>query len=442
IKQVVLYSDNSSAVHWATQLTVGTKSYDRIVVERLVDLFSSLFSHIREKYGVQPEIRYIEGSRNQKADGLSRQASTFPSFPQFVESQQPLVRSSRPRRIATTLVLSSDAYEFPTSNYKTWSSHRCLHPVWSISLLPRGEDSFGSSAPSPVLAVTHSQNPFVDLTALGNMTREDVITNIQEALQDQEFCASVTLLRGVSLLSILEALGLYPESSRDESYSEAQALCDGDRAFFSWDSEKKLLLFRDIKLSPLWFTYACTPRSQHWILYRFHYSPLLGCHRSAARCVSAALSDGWYFMRMPIILKKWIRSCKTCQLAKVGGRNPVQPYLYRRGAVRFQEVQLDFLGPLTDSTDSPEPNDCTYLVILVDSATQICMGCPAKSTSTLSVISALLQWIAIFGLPLRLQLDSPPSHTSESLLRFLSVLGIDRSLGIARRPESQGRVEN
>ncbi|KAF4647497.1 hypothetical protein FOL47_004514, partial [Perkinsus chesapeaki] len=142
-----------------------------------------------------------------------------------------------------------------------------------------------------------------------------------------------------------------------------------------------------------------------------------------ARCVSAALSDGWYFMRMPIILKKWIRSCKTCQLAKVGGRNPVQPYLYRRGAVRFQEVQLDFLGPLTDSTDSPEPNDCNYLVILVDSATQICMG----------FISALLQWIAIFGLPLRLQLDSPPSHTSESLLGFLSVLGIDRSLGIARR---------
>ncbi|EER02350.1 gag/pol/env polyprotein, putative [Perkinsus marinus ATCC 50983] len=145
---------------------------------------------------------------------------------------------------------------------------------------------------------------------------------------------------------------------------------------------------------------------------------------------------------MPSILKKWIRSCKECQLTRTGGLNPVQPSLFRRGAGRFSEVQLDFLGPISDSSDHSEPNNCTYLTILVDSATQMCMGCPAQSTSTSSVISAVLQWCAIFGPPSVLQLDSPPAHSSDKLSRFLTVLGIERSLGVSRRPQCQGRVEN
>ncbi|KAF4721204.1 hypothetical protein FOZ63_012201, partial [Perkinsus olseni] len=298
IQRVVLYSDNSSAVHWATQLVVGTKSYDRIVIERLIDLFDSLISHIR-----------------------------------------------------------------------------------------------GSAL---------------------------------QSLQDRDYCKSVLLFRGINLLSILEALGVHP----------------GDRASFQWDEEYKLLLYRDIKLHPAWYIYACTPRSQYWILYRFHYSPLLGCHRSAARCVDAALSEGWYFIRMPRLLKKWIRSCKICQLSKVGGPNPVQPSLFRRGAGRFSEVQFDFLGPASPSPDDDEPNGCSYLAVLVDSGTQMCMACPAKSTSVSSVISAVLQWCALFGPPTALQLDSPPAHSSDKLFRFLTVMGVKRSLGIPRRPECQGRVEN
>ncbi|KAF4684685.1 hypothetical protein FOZ62_006374, partial [Perkinsus olseni] len=191
-------------------------------------------------------------------------------------------------------------------------------------------------------------------------------------------------------------------------------------ASFRWDADDKVLRYRDFKVSPDWYIYLFTPRARAWTIYHFHHAPLTGCHRSAARCLQAVLAAGFYFPRIGKVIRRAVERCRTCQLSKTGGANPTQPFSYRRGSPRFAEIQLDFLGPLKDAdgVDS-DPNACPYLVLIVDCASNFALGFPVASTSTNCVIYGLLQWIAIMGRPRRVQLDSPPSHSSEELRRFL-----------------------
>ncbi|KAF4649355.1 hypothetical protein FOL47_002154 [Perkinsus chesapeaki] len=120
----------------------------------------------------------------------------------------------------------------------------------------------------------------------------------------------------------------------------------------------------------------------------------------------------------------------------------ISPRLDHLFVVQPNDV-LDFLGPMKDCEGlDQDPNNCPYIALMVDCATNFVIGCPVSSTSTNCVIYALLQWIAVFGRPKVVQLDSPPTHSSEELRRFLEVMDITRSLGISRRPQCQGRVEN
>ncbi|KAF4712388.1 hypothetical protein FOZ63_028772 [Perkinsus olseni] len=69
------------------------------------------------------------------------------------------------------------------------------------------------------------------------------------------------------------------------------------------------------------------------------------------------------------------------------------------------------------------------------------MGLPCSSTSSLHVILGLMQWIAVFGPPEQIQLDSPAAHQSANLDKFLTIYGIKKNLGVPYQARCQGQVE-
>ncbi|KAF4742091.1 hypothetical protein FOZ63_028838, partial [Perkinsus olseni] len=209
VKKAVVYCDNKSAVSWATQLIVGTKSYDRIALQRLVDSISTIVSHIREVYDVELTFQYIEGSRNSEADRLSRLSSTLPSLnigktggrdaldPVLEKTTKP----SCPAHV-NMMMVTSCAQDVFTVGPHLWSSHRCLHPI------DVAEATDCRPVPTVSLAVCDDQtksesSAFVDLTTVGNMTEADIVRHMASACDCPEYAENVEVVRGITVYDIL-----------------------------------------------------------------------------------------------------------------------------------------------------------------------------------------------------------------------------------------------
>mmetsp|Transcript_20064 Transcript_20064/g.19820 ORF Transcript_20064/g.19820 Transcript_20064/m.19820 type:complete len:185 (+) Transcript_20064:3-557(+) len=166
---------------------------------------------------------------------------------------------------------------------------------------------------------TSKSASFADLTAVGNLTESDIVRHIASALECHDYIKSIQVVHDISIYNLLVALKVISDSSVKPG---ARALCEGPRSSFRWDPEKKVLCYRDFKVSPDWYIYLFTPRARAWAIYHYHYAPLTGGHRSAARCLQAIQSDGFYYPGIGKIVRRAVDRCRTCQLSKSSGLNP------------------------------------------------------------------------------------------------------------------------
>ncbi|EER14860.1 hypothetical protein Pmar_PMAR018443, partial [Perkinsus marinus ATCC 50983] len=136
--------------------------------------------------------------------------------------------------------------------------------------------------------------------------------------------------------------------------------------------------------------------------------------------------------------------CPNCQLGKWYEPFNPQPLVFRRGMTRFSALQLDFMGPMDSFVRANQPacpGNNMYVLVMVDEGSRAVLSLLVPNTSALVVITSLLIWFQVYGVPSYVQLDGAGAHVSEELSIFARTWNFHLSIGIARRPQTQGLVE-
>jgi len=98
-------------------------------------------------------------------------------------------------------------------------------------------------------------------------------------------------------------------------------------------------------------------------------------------------------------------------------------------------VHVDIVGPL------PVDRGMRYLVTFIDRATRWPHAVAVSEVSTSVVAQALMEWVAEFGVPLKLTSDRGPQFTSALWSNLAAQLGLTIKKTTAYHPQANGLVE-
>nr|CAB3264537.1 uncharacterized protein zf(cchc)-26 [Phallusia mammillata] len=142
----------------------------------------------------------------------------------------------------------------------------------------------------------------------------------------------------------------------------------------------------------------------------------------------------WHGLNQDV--NEWSKNCLECQRCKVKRhvRAPLGHYIEPTG--RFQDVNLDIVGPL------PLCDGYSYLLTCCCRFSRWFEAIPLPNVTATTVTNAfLLHWVARFGAPLRCTSDRGKQFTSETFNDFCTQFGIKLQQTTAYRPESNGYIE-
>lgn len=167
------------------------------------------------------------------------------------------------------------------------------------------------------------------------------------------------------------------------------------------------------------------------ILETFH-----GLSHSGINPTTKAIQTDFVWHNMKKDIRNFVRSCLTCQQAKINkhNRHPLRDFDPPSG--RFGHVHVDIVGPL--------PSSCgyRYLFTMVDRWTRWPEAVPMQSMTSEDCANALINgWVARFGIPEIITTDRGRQFES-SLWRELSrFLGFQNSRTTSYHPQANGLVE-
>ena len=125
----------------------------------------------------------------------------------------------------------------------------------------------------------------------------------------------------------------------------------------------------------------------------------------------------WHGLRRQVA--HWVRTCVSCQTAKVQRHTKAPLATFSVPHRRFDHVHIDIVGPLPPSREGH-----THLLTMVDRFPRWPEAIPLTDTSTITCARAfILHWIARFGLPAHLSSDRGPQFTSQLWTDIACLLG-------------------
>nr|CAB3263144.1 uncharacterized protein LOC104265615 [Phallusia mammillata] len=142
----------------------------------------------------------------------------------------------------------------------------------------------------------------------------------------------------------------------------------------------------------------------------------------------------WHGMKNDV--QDWCKSCIPCQKSKVTihNRAPLGRYLEPEG--RFTDLSIDIVGPL------PACNGYSYLLTVVCRWTRWFTAIPLNDITASTCADAfILNWISIFGCPLRISTDRGAQFTSSLWSDLCNMLGAKLQQTTAYHPASNGYIE-
>lgn len=135
-------------------------------------------------------------------------------------------------------------------------------------------------------------------------------------------------------------------------------------------------------------------------------------------------------------IAEMVRTCIQCQRTKVH-RHTKSPFgQYELPQHRFDHINIDLIGPLTQS------NGMSYCLTIVDRYTRWPTAIPICDATAPTVAQALIdQWIANFGVPLKITSDQGRQFESLLFHELNQTLGITHLRTTSYHPQSNGLVE-
>ena len=148
------------------------------------------------------------------------------------------------------------------------------------------------------------------------------------------------------------------------------------------------------------------------------------------------LSARFLWPRMWLEVKEYVRSCKGCQLAsrKDKARAPLQPLQVETEP--FSKVAFDLVGPLPKSKRGHR-----YLLTMMDLFSKYPAAVPLKRVDNSTVLEAMLEVFACYGLPKILLTDQGSVFTSRLTRAMCKQFGIEKIQTTPYHPQSDGALE-
>ena len=132
------------------------------------------------------------------------------------------------------------------------------------------------------------------------------------------------------------------------------------------------------------------------------------------------------------------KSCHTCQI--VGKPNQTIPKTSLRPIPAFDEpfsrFIIDCVGPLPKTKSG-----CQYLLTIMCASTRFPEAIPLRNIKTKTIVTALVKFFTIVGLPRSVQSDQGSNFMSGIFQQVMHELGIKQYKSSAYHPESQGALE-
>ncbi|KAE9026919.1 hypothetical protein PR003_g11046 [Phytophthora rubi] len=172
------------------------------------------------------------------------------------------------------------------------------------------------------------------------------------------------------------------------------------------------------------------------IIHEFHDSPM-GAHLGREKTF-AAVSRDFFWPHMYKWVRKWVRTCETCQRVKPSksSQAPLRPLQIATEA--WRSVSMDFIFGLPPDTEGR-----TGVLVFVDRFTKTVHLIPVSDTVT-AADTAVHFIDCVFrhhGLLESIVSDRDPRFTSAFWSSLFQLLGTKLSMSAAAHPETDGQTE-
>lgn len=146
----------------------------------------------------------------------------------------------------------------------------------------------------------------------------------------------------------------------------------------------------------------------------------------------------FFWPRLKRDVSAYIKSCHTCQFTSKPNQTLKPAPLFPIPAVRqpFEHLVIDCVGPLP-----PSRSGVCYLLTVMCQSTRYPAAYPLRTITTRSVVRALSQFIAIFGIPRVIQSDQGSNFSSHLFSQVLKQLRVKHNQASAYHAQSQGVLE-
>lgn len=171
------------------------------------------------------------------------------------------------------------------------------------------------------------------------------------------------------------------------------------------------------------------------ILQEYHDSKLaghFGFHKTYTR-----IKESYYWPHMKADIRKYVKSCHSCQLNKTNFKPTKQAMeITSTAEIPFERIAIDIVGPLplTESGNK-------FILTLQDDLTRFCLAEPIPNHEALTVAKVLTKFFVQFGIPKTFLTDQGADFMSE-LMKNLSNLFKTKHLSTTPyHPQTNGALE-
>lgn len=157
---------------------------------------------------------------------------------------------------------------------------------------------------------------------------------------------------------------------------------------------------------------------------------------SGIKATTALIKKNFVRPSMTKDIQNWCKGCIPCQQTKVHKHVKTKFQQIDAPNERFEHVHIDIIGPL------PSSEGFTHCITCIDRFSRWPEAIPITDTKAETVAKAFfLQWIARFGVPLRLTTDRGVQFESELFSNLNRLLGINKLHTTAYHPQANGILE-